>query len=111
MFLAILVANGLLLVVVYFSASWIFNTSFRDYLDQSEAERLQPLVQELALQYEQHGNWRWVRDRADRSWPELLQPYVRPSGRAERDRKQQNGNNSNLHHISHPSSLFNSVLS
>ena len=47
MFLAILAANGLLLVAVYISASWIFNTSFRDYLDQTDADRLQPLLQDL----------------------------------------------------------------
>jgi two-component system sensor histidine kinase BaeS len=75
MFLAILVANALLLLVVYFSANWIFNTSFRDYLDQSEADRLQPLVQELSVHYRQHGNWRWVRDRGNRSWPELMREY------------------------------------
>ena len=86
MFLAILAANGLLLVVVYFSASWIFNTSFRDYLDQSEADRLQPLVQELALRYQQQGNWRWVRDRGNRDWPELMQRYVRPQAGPGRDR-------------------------
>jgi two-component system sensor histidine kinase BaeS len=86
MFLAILAANGLLLVVVYFSANWIFNTSFRDYLDQSEADRLQPLVQELALRYQQQGNWRWVRDRSNHDWPELMQRYVRPQAGPGRDR-------------------------
>ena len=86
MFLAILAANGLLLVVVYFSASWIFNASFRDYLDQSEADRLQPLVQELALRYQQQGNWRWVRDRSSRDWPELMRRYVRPQAAPDRDR-------------------------
>ena len=86
MFLAILLANGLLLVVVYFSASWIFNTSFRDYLDQSEADRLQPLVQALSLRYQQQRNWRWVRDRSDRSWPELMRRYVQPAASTGRNR-------------------------
>jgi two-component system sensor histidine kinase BaeS len=86
MFLAILLANGLLLVVVYFSASWIFNTSFRDYLDQSEADRLQPLVQALSLRFQQQRNWRWVRDRSDRSWPELMRRYVQPAASTGRNR-------------------------
>ncbi len=43
LFAAILVANGLLLLAVYLSANWIFSTSFRDYFDQTEADRLQPL--------------------------------------------------------------------
>ncbi|MCP4429575.1 MAG: two-component sensor histidine kinase, partial [Gammaproteobacteria bacterium] len=47
LFITILVANLLLLVTLYLSSNWIFSTSFRDYLDQSEADRLQPLVQEL----------------------------------------------------------------
>ncbi len=76
LFLAILIANSLLLIIVYFSANWIFNTSFRDYLDQAEADRLNPLVQKLVVLYQQHGHWRWIRNRSDRSWPELVHRYA-----------------------------------
>ncbi|MCP4767698.1 MAG: HAMP domain-containing protein [Gammaproteobacteria bacterium] len=76
LFFAILLANGLLLVVVFFSANWIFSTSFRDYLDRSHAERLLPLAQELAIEYQQRGDWSWVEGPRNRSWRRLMHEHV-----------------------------------
>ncbi len=76
LFLAILLANILLVLSFYLLGSWIFSTSFRDYLEASEAERLAPLVEELADIYAERGNWRWVRDRRNRLWPELINKYT-----------------------------------
>ena len=76
LFLAILVANTLLILCVYLAGSWIFSTSFRDYLDANEARRLAPLTEELAVLYAERGNWRWVRDRQNREWPELMRRYA-----------------------------------
>ena len=94
LFLAILLANSLLLAGIYLSSVWIFETSFRDYLDQSEAQRLQPLVEELAEVYRLENNWLWVRDRRG-LWRQLTREYAQPgrfpgslerrSGRPEHD--------------------------
>jgi two-component system, OmpR family, sensor histidine kinase BaeS len=81
LFLAILLANGLLLAVVYFSANWIFHSSFRDYLDQAQAERLQPLAEELAFEYQQQGGWGWIKDPHNRVWRRLMREH-NPAGRA-----------------------------
>ncbi|MCP3686821.1 MAG: HAMP domain-containing protein [Gammaproteobacteria bacterium] len=75
LFLAILFANMLLVLSIYLLGSHIFSTSFRDYLDASEAERLAPLVEELADIYAERGDWRWVRKRHDRLLSELKTKY------------------------------------
>ncbi|MCP4984166.1 MAG: HAMP domain-containing protein [Gammaproteobacteria bacterium] len=75
-FVAILVANSLLLVVVYLTANWIFSTSFRDYLDRSEADRLQPLVQELSLLYRQRGGWHWLKGPGNKIWNRLMREHL-----------------------------------
>ncbi|MFT5504571.1 MAG: two-component system sensor histidine kinase BaeS [Gammaproteobacteria bacterium] len=74
LFFAILAANLLLMVVIYFSTTWIFNASFRDYLDQTEASRLQPLVVELAEIYSQRQDWDWV-DSQNRLWRDLIREH------------------------------------
>lgn len=56
LFLAILAANCLLMDTIYIFGSWMFDTSFRDYLDQSEATRLTPLTIDLANEYSTQGN-------------------------------------------------------
>jgi two-component system, OmpR family, sensor histidine kinase BaeS len=78
---SILFANLLLMVVIYFSTTWIFNTSFRDYLDQTEANRLQPLVAELAEIYRQRGDCKWVSPR-NPLWWELMRDYEHGRGQA-----------------------------
>ncbi|MFT5657440.1 MAG: two-component system sensor histidine kinase BaeS [Gammaproteobacteria bacterium] len=75
LFLAILIANSLLLGTIYMFGSWIFNTSFDDYLNQTEATRLAPLAQELAAEYSRRGNWRWLRNRQDPTWHQLASQY------------------------------------
>ncbi len=75
LFLAILFANILLVLSIYLLGNQIFSTSFRDYLDASEAERLAPLVEELAGIYAEQGNWRWMGKRHSRLWPELKAKY------------------------------------
>ncbi len=84
LFFAILFANGLMMVIVYFSANWIFSTSFREYLDRAEAERLSPMVSELATLYQQHHGWHWVRQRGESSWHRLMQQYVVPESQGRR---------------------------
>ena len=84
LFLAILIANCLLLGTIYVFGSWIFDTSFRDYLDQTEATRLTPLADVLANEYAEQGHWLWAGDRKDPTWRGLVSPYM--SQRADRRR-------------------------
>ena len=82
LFLAILIANILVVLSIYLLGNWIFSTSFREYLDATEANRLAPLTEELADIYEERGSWHWVMNRQDRTWHELMQEYSlnRPTG-------------------------------
>ncbi len=76
LFLAILAANCLLVGTIYIFGSWIFDTSFRDYLDQSEATRLAPLALNLANEYSTQGDWQWANNRRDPTWRRLISPYM-----------------------------------
>lgn len=76
LFLAILVANILLAGSIYFLSSWTFGSSFREYLDQSAAEKLRPLVSVISEKYQRHNNWNWVKDRRHRTWKKLIHEYV-----------------------------------
>ncbi len=92
LFFAILAANTLLIFCVYLLGNWIFSTSFRDYLDANEARRLAPLTEELASLFAERGNWRWVRDRQNRDWPELMRQYAPDSRRPPRRHSPDSGN-------------------
>jgi two-component system sensor histidine kinase BaeS len=76
LFLAILVANCLLVGTIYAFGSWIFDTSFRDYLDQTEATRLAPLAVELANEYSIQNDWQWAESHRSPTWRRLVQPYM-----------------------------------
>lgn len=78
LFLAILVANCLLVGTIYIFGSWIFDTSFSDYLDQTEATRLAPLTADLANEYSLHDNWQWAENRRNPIWRRLVSPYMTP---------------------------------
>jgi two-component system sensor histidine kinase BaeS len=76
LFLAILVANCLLVGTIYALGSWIFDTSFRDYLDQTEATRLAPLAIDLANEYSTQGDWQWAQSQRSPTWRRLFRPYM-----------------------------------
>ena len=83
LFIAILVANMVLASSIYLLSNWSFSQSFKQYLDLSQAEKLQPLVVALADIYQQEQNWDWAKSRRSRRWPELMRQYVfkRPAAR------------------------------
>ena len=76
LFLSILAANILLAASIYLLSSWAFGSSFRDYLDQSAAEKLKPLTTAISEKYQQHNNWRWVKNRRAQEWRNLIRHYV-----------------------------------
>ncbi len=71
LFLAIAIANVVLVMAVYLSYSWSFDNGLVDYVKKSERERLTPMITRLADGYRQHGSWQWLEeDRA--GWYVLL---------------------------------------
>lgn len=76
LFIAILAANCLLAGTIFVFGSWIFDTSFRDYLDQAEATRLAPLTEKLAIEYSKQGDWQWVENRRNPTWRRLVSSYM-----------------------------------
>lgn len=76
LFFAILIANIILAISIYFLSNWSFSKSFKDYLDSAQAERLAPMVSAVAETYQQEQNWDWVKSRYNHTWPQLLQQHV-----------------------------------
>ncbi|MEO6079709.1 MAG: ATP-binding protein [Steroidobacteraceae bacterium] len=60
LFLAIAIANLVLVVAVYLIYSWSFEREFVDYVRKSEEVRLDPMITSLADGYRQHGSWEWL---------------------------------------------------
>ncbi|MDH4134209.1 MAG: ATP-binding protein [Gammaproteobacteria bacterium] len=83
--IAILATNLLLAAGFYVLGDLSFSRSFRDYLDNTVAERLAPLVTVLGEEYRRRGNWDWVRDRDDPTWPRLLHRQMREGMMQNRD--------------------------
>jgi two-component system sensor histidine kinase BaeS len=93
LFLAILVANILFAGSIYLLSSWTFGSSFRDYLDQSAAEKLSPLAVAIGEKYQLHNNWRWVKNKREQTWKNLLRKYAVSTPRPTRDNKTFNPDN------------------
>lgn len=73
LFLAIAGANVVLVAAAYLIYGWSFEQGLGEYLQKSEAARLDPVVARLAEEYRQHGNWDWIaEDRYRRNWMQLL---------------------------------------
>ncbi len=72
LFLAIAGANVVLVAAAYLIYGWSFEQGLGDYLQKSEAARLDPAVTRLAEDYRQHGSWEWLTDDGRRAWMQLL---------------------------------------
>ncbi|ASJ70928.1 ATP-binding protein [Granulosicoccus antarcticus] len=80
LFLSLLLSSGLLIVLLYAFNSWSFNRGFLGYLNQSEIQKLAPMIDELSAGFERSGSWNWLIDELP-TWESLLQKYAgkRPS--------------------------------
>ena len=57
LFFTLLVCSALLVAVLFAFNAWSFSRGFSNYLAEG---RLNPLIQELAQRYDEHGSWDWV---------------------------------------------------
>lgn len=73
--ISLLVANGLLAFGMYWMISQSFDKGFLAYINQTEANKLEPFVSELAQKYSAYGDWQWIHDHHD-EWRRLLNQYV-----------------------------------
>lgn len=80
LFLSLLLSSGLLILLLYAFNSWSFNRGFLGYLNQSEIQKLAPMIDELSDGFERSGSWNWLIDELT-SWESLLEKYAgkRPS--------------------------------
>jgi len=73
--ISLLLANGLLAFGMYWMTSQSFDKGFLVYVNQTEAQKLEPLIEELSLKYASYGNWDWVKDN-HREWRSLVDKYI-----------------------------------
>lgn len=72
LFSLIVLGNILMVGLLMAMNAASFSRSFSDYIVQQESRRLQPLIQNLASEYDARGHWGWVRwDNSD--WQALVQ--------------------------------------
>ncbi len=76
-FLAILLANVLLASAMFGLSLWNIKRGFIDYLNQAEAQKLEPLSQALAEEYNSQQGWDRLRNERWR-WRELVTTYLLP---------------------------------
>ncbi len=61
LFIVIVLANALMVSVLLALNAATFKRSFSDYVASQESRRMQPLLLNIADEYERQGNWRWLR--------------------------------------------------
>lgn len=86
LFLALLLGSGLLIALMYVINSWSFNRGFLGYINSTEVARIEPIVDELAANYQEHDGWGWIAAN-HRRWGTILNKYLgtptRRGGRAD----------------------------
>jgi two-component system, OmpR family, sensor histidine kinase BaeS len=68
LFLAIAGAHLVLVAAVYLIYSWTLDSSLVEYVKRSEQDRLSPVIQQLANEYDKNGSWMWLTDDRDNWW-------------------------------------------
>jgi two-component system, OmpR family, sensor histidine kinase BaeS len=72
LFLAIAGADLVLVMAVYLFYSWSLDKGLVDYVNQSERLRLNPVIDQLATGYQDHGSWQWLEDNRGEQWRVLV---------------------------------------
>lgn len=80
LFGAMLLANIFVVVGLYVLSSVSFSSSFREYLDANQIEKLMPMTKELSTIYLQYNDWQWARDPENELWPSLIERYMLDNG-------------------------------
>src|SRR5215204_1009264 len=80
LFLAILLANVAIAVVVAVAAQAALKTGFRNYVNEREDRRLSSLADALVDAYREHGNWQFL-SANEALWREYNRPGPPGTGR------------------------------
>lgn len=75
LFLILLLAGSLLIALMAAIGSWSFDRGFIGYINDTEGQRLDPLIDTLATGYAREGNWDWITDERN-AWPALIDRYL-----------------------------------
>jgi len=71
LFLLILVANITLALIMYVLTLHSFSDGFIHYLEKTESQKLTPFIKELALIYDERGDWGWTKIQHNK-WRSLI---------------------------------------
>jgi len=94
LFLILLLTGGVLITLMAAINSWSFDRGFIGYINETEQQRLDPLIAALASGYSREGSWKWIPE-DKRAWRDLLAEHFdssrgrRPTG-ARRDKPRRN---------------------
>lgn len=75
LFLTLLISSGLLIAMMAGFNNWSFNRGFLSYINDTEVQKLAPMVEELAAGFERTGDWTWITENRS-SWGDLLDHYL-----------------------------------
>ncbi len=90
LFILIVLANALMVGVLLSLNAASFNRSFSNYVEQQETRRLQPLLLNIATEYEQQQDWRWLKW-DNPQWIMLIQNSFSPRELRAMDRNPKGG--------------------
>jgi len=60
LFLTLLVTSIIAVAILVMLMQWSVGRGMVDYINKREADKIQPMIADLATQYGQHGNWQWL---------------------------------------------------
>lgn len=75
LFLTLLLSSGVLIAVLAAFSSWSFDRGFLAYVDDTERQRLEPLIEALAEGHAREGDWRRVIGNRE-AWVALLDEHI-----------------------------------
>ena len=81
LFLTLLLTGAILIALMAAIGRWNFERGFIGYINDTERQQLQPLIETLAQGYADAGGWQWITDNHN-TWRVLLDTHLgrrRPS--------------------------------
>lgn len=62
LFLSLLATSIIAVAILVMLMQWNVGRGMVDYLNKREADKLQPMITDLALRYGRHNDWQWLRN-------------------------------------------------
>ncbi len=75
LFLTLLLTGAILIALMAAIGRWNFERGFIGYINDTERQQLQPMVEALAQRYATEGNWQWVTDTST-TWRVLMDTHL-----------------------------------